>query len=260
AKLQAEMQANDVKADVIWFADIAYFHKLASEGKLLAANVTAKDVPAEFKYEGGKYWEVRQIFNVVAYNTEKVKTPPTSWMVLADPKYKGKVGMPSPAYSGGAFTGLATLTQTPGLGWQFYKDLAKNDTVVEQANGAIANKLASGEFEVGTVVGFMIRNLKEKGSPVNYVWPKEGAVLIPTPVGVLSSTKHPNSATKLIDYMLSDRGQKLFVKQGYIPVRPGMGVPPGVPDLSSLHVLQVNVDYMNNNHDQLMSEFQKLFP
>lgn len=259
AKLQAEMQANDVKADVIWFADIAYFHKLASEGKLMTVHVTAPDVPAKFRYEGGKYWEVRQIFNVIAYNTLKVKTPPTSWSVLTNPEYKGKVGMPSPAYSGAAFTGLATLTQTPALGWKFYQNLAKNNPVVEQGNGSVANKLASGEFEVGTVVGFMIRNLKVKGSPVNYVWPKQGAVLIPTPVGVLASTKHPQAASAFINYLLSTRGQKLFVKQGYIPVRPNMGIPKGVPSLSKLHVLQVNVGYMSGHHDQLMSRFQKLF-
>lgn len=259
AKLEAEMQANDVNADVIWFADIAYFHKLASEGKLMTLNVTAPDVPAKFKYEGGKYWEVRQIFNVIAYNTQKVTTPPDSWTVLTDPKYKGKVGMPSPAYSGAAFTGLATLTQTPGLGWKFYQDLAKNSPVVEQGNGSVANKLASGEFSVGTVVGFMIRNLKEKGSPVNYVWPKQGAVLIPTPVGALASSKHPAADAKFLDYLLSTAGQKLFVKQGYIPVRPGMGIPSGVPSLKNLHVLQVNVSYMNKEHSQLMSRYQQLF-
>lgn len=260
AKLEAEMQANDVKADVLWFADIAYFHKLASEGKLLPVHVSVKGVPAKFDYQGGRYWEVRQIFNVLAYNTLKVKTPPTSWDVLTDPKYKGHVALPSPAYSGAAFTGLATFVKTPGIGWGFYKKLAANDPVLERGNGAVANGLASGQFDVAQVVGFMVRNLKVKGSPVNYVWPKEGAPLIPTPLGVLASSKHPKAGAAFINFLLSDAGQKLFISQGYLPVRPGIGVPPGVPSLKNLHVLQVNVGYMNQNHSELMSQYQKLFP
>ncbi len=63
--------------------------------------------------------------------------------------------------------------------------LKDNGVVVEQSNGTVAQKLATGEFVVASVVDFFLRDMKAKGSPVDHVWPREGAILIPTPIGIV---------------------------------------------------------------------------
>jgi len=259
AKLQAEMESGGIQADMLWCADYAFFAMLAKDGLLLPIESVEKDVPKDFGYDGGRFWEVRQIFNVVAYNTIRVKEKPTSWKDLLNKSYKGRIGMPSPLYSGGAFTGLTTLTNNDELGWEFYEDLKANDVVVEQANGSVSQKLASGEFVMVNVIDFMVRNLKADGSPVDHIWPDEGAVLVPTPFAVFRHTEYPEAAKKFFNYMLSDRGQKYFVEQGYIPVRPNMGSPAGTPDLKDLKVLYLNVDYMLENRESMKTRFTEMF-
>lgn len=260
AKLQTEKQANQVAADLIWFADYAYFDSIANTSLLAHQSPEAKNLKPEYQYKGGAFYEVRQIFNVVAYNTKQVTTPPTSWKDLTNPSLKGKVGMASPLYSGAAFSTLGTLVKLDGFGWDYYAALKSNNVKVEKGNGGVATKLASGEYSMVSVVDFMVRNLKNDGSPVDFIWPKEGAILIPTPVGIMKETKNPVAAKAFIDYLLSERGQKLFLKQGYLPVKSGIGTPPGTPPMEQMKLAPTDNAYIEKNRELLKTEYGKLFP
>ncbi|MBI2162521.1 MAG: extracellular solute-binding protein [candidate division NC10 bacterium] len=233
SKLQAEFQAGGTLADMIWMA-------------------------AKFKYEGGRYHEVRLIFNTVAYNTLRVKTRPSSWKDLTDPQFKGKVGVASPFYSGAAFSTLGTQVNLPGFGWDFYRKLKGNAVIVEQSNGTVAKKLATGEFSVVSVVDFMVREAKAAGSPVDHIWPKEGAILVPTPVGILKGAKNPEGARAFLRYLYSTEGQRLFVQQGYVPVLPGIEGPKGVP-AEKLEVVLTDQAYIGKHREELKAKYRELF-
>jgi len=259
SKLQAELQAGEAQADVIWFADIEFFSQLAKEGLLEQYDSpNAADLNPKFKYENGKYYEVRQIFNVIGYNTLQVKEPLKSWHDLYRADLKGKVAFANPHYSGAAFQTLATFVQDPNMGWDYFQKLKENDLKFEQSNGNLISKLASGEYAAVSVVDFQVRNSKADGSPVEVVWPEEGSVLIPTPVGIMSTSKNKPAAQKLVDYFLSDEGQAFFVKQGYIPVR-GSAKIEGVPSVDELKVFPIDLKYISQNREQLKTTFDSIF-
>ena len=258
-KLQAEIQAGAVQADLIWMADIDFFAQLARRNLLQAYTPPeAERAPAKFRYEGGRYHEVRLIFNTVGFNTLRVTTRPTSWKDLADPRFKGKVGMASPFYSGAAFSTLGTLVPHQAFGWEFFRRLKDNGAVVEQSNGTVAQKLATGEFQIASVVDFFLRDMKAKGSPVDHVWPREGAVLIPTPIGIVQGTKNPAAAQAFLRYLYSADGQKLFVQQGYVPVLPGIEGPTGMPP-EKLDILPTDEAYISTHREELKAKYRELF-
>lgn len=260
AKIQAEKEAGEIQADIIWFADLDFFKGLADEDLFMVYRPIGSDVVEEmYHYNGDRYQEVRLIFNVVAYNTTLVTTPPTSWKDLLDPQYAGVVGMPSALYSGAAFNHVGTLANMPDFGWEYYDALNQNGVVVERGNGGVQTKVASGEFAIVQVVDFMARDVKNAGSPVEHIWPEEGALLVPTPIGILSDSKNPAGAKAFMDYMYTENAQKLFVKQGYISVLEGIEPPPGVPDMSTFKVLMPDFDYIAANRDLIRSEFERLF-
>ena len=68
-------------------------------------------------------------------------------------------------------------------------------------------KVATGELLLGVVLDFQVREMKEQGSPVDYVWPKEGAVLAPSPVAILAKGPNQAGARTLVDFLLSKEGQ-----------------------------------------------------
>jgi iron(III) transport system substrate-binding protein len=258
-KLQAEIQAGAVQADLVWMADIDFFAQLARKNLLQAYTPPeAERAPAKFRYEGGRYHEVRLIFNTVGFNTLRVTTRPTSWKDLADPRFKGKVGMASPFYSGAAFSTLGTLVPHQAFGWDYFRRLKDNGVVVEQSNGTVAQKLATGEFQVASVVDFFLRDMKAKGSPVDHVWPREGAVLIPTPIGIVQGTKNPAGAQAFLRYLYSADGQRLFVQQGYVPVLPGIEGPKGMPP-EKLDILPTDEAYISTHREELKAKYRELF-
>ncbi len=259
SKLQTEFQAGGTLADMVWMADIDYFEDLTKKDWLVPyVPPDADKVSAKFKYEGGRYHEVRLIFNTVGYNTLRVKTRPTSWNDLANPQWKGKVGIASPFYSGAAFSTLGTQVNTPGFGWDFYRKLKQNGVIVEQSNGTVAKKLATGEFLMVSVVDFMVREARADGSPVDHIWPKEGAILIPTPVGILKGAKNPDGARAFLRYLYSPEGQRLFVQQGYVPVLPGIEGPKGVPP-ERLEVVLTDQAYISTHREELKTKYRELF-
>ncbi|MEL7235987.1 MAG: extracellular solute-binding protein, partial [Chloroflexota bacterium] len=151
ARIQAELEAGELQADMIWFADIDFFSQLADEDLLLSyrpATAAEAGVAEELHYNDDQYHEVRQIFNVIAYNTTLVDEAPTSWKDLTDPQFAGMAAMPSALYSGAAFNQVGTLANAEDFGWEYYNDLNENGIVVGQGNGGIANGLAAGEFAI----------------------------------------------------------------------------------------------------------------
>lgn len=260
AKIQAEQQVGEIMADVIWFADIDFFNKLSEEGLMLEYRPKgADDVDEIYHYNNNRYHEVRLIFNVVAYNTAAISTPPTSWKDLLKPEFSGKVGMPSALYSGAAFNQVGTFMNMPEFGIEYYEMLNSNNVVVERGNGGVQSKLASGEFVIGQLVDFMARNAKNSGSPVDHIWPSEGALLVPTPIGIISTTKNVDASKAFLDYMYTESAQNLFIKQGYISVLKGVEPPAGTPDLSALKILMPDLNYISANRDNIRSKFEELF-
>jgi len=264
SKMEAEMEVGDTEANVIWFADIDYFRSLAEKGLLEEyRSPEADDLSEIYIYEGGKYYEVRQIFNIIGYNTARVKEEdaPKTWGDLTKPALKSKVSIANPNYSGAAFITLATLTNDDKVGWDFYEGLKENDVKFEQSNGNLITKLSSGEYWAVSVVDFMVRNAKADGSPVESVWPSDGAVLIPTPVAIMStsSDEEKEAAKKLIDYLLSMDGQKFFIDQGYIPVKAAAGAPEGAPNLSDIKIVPLDMDYISQNRTTIRDRYAELF-
>ncbi|WP_212920436.1 ABC transporter substrate-binding protein [Ornithinibacillus bavariensis] len=260
AKMEAERQSGGLVADMVWFADIDYFNSLSEEDLLEEyKSPNAEGLDESFIYNNGKYYEVRQIFNVLAYNTTQVKNAPTSWNDLYSTDYKGKAAMASPNYSGAAFLTLASIVHNDDLGWDYFKSLKENDLKFEQGNGALASKVASGEYHVVSVVDFMARNAKNEGSPVEVVWPEEGAVIIPTPVGIMKDSEVKDAAKKVLDFLLSKQGQEMFKDQGYIPVNPEVGVPENAPDTDEINIMPLDFDFLKENRESLKTGFSDIF-
>lgn len=260
AKIEAERTAGRIQADVLWFADLGYLRGLARAGQLLPfAPPAAKGVPREFHYDGNQMHEVRLIFNVIGINTLAVHFRPTSWWDLAQPRYKGRVGLPNPFVSGAAFANVGTFVGMRGFGWPYYRALRRNDAQIIRANGDVLAKLASGEIAVATIVDFFVRHAKDEGSPVDVVWPSEGAVLVPTPVAIVRGTASADAARAFVNYLYTPDAQRLFVRRAYVPVLPGVPLPPGAPPAASFKIIQPNLDYIERHRDELKKTFSDLF-
>ena len=187
-----------------------------------------------------QYFGSKLITTGIVYNTA-AKTKPTSWADLGRPELKGEITMPSPLYSGAAAILLGAVTARSDLGWSYVEALKRNEAQAVRGNGAVLKSVAGGEKPYGVLVDFMAFNAKEKGSPVEFVVPKEGVPAVTEPVAILKNTANPAAAKAFVDFILSDAGQALAVEQGYVPAKAGAKNPAWLPAGVELTLMPVDV-------------------
>ena len=175
----------------------------------------AKHYPAEHKDADGVYASFRVGFSVIGYNTSLVKADeaPKSFADLLDPKWSGKMVKAHPGYSGNVMS--ATYQVTRDLGWEYLEKLAKQKIMQVQSSTDPPKKLALGERAV-MVDGneYNALQLKEKGDPVEVVYPAEGTPMAVGPNGVFKNAPNPNAARLLQSYMFMPECQQLIVDVG----------------------------------------------
>jgi len=257
AKLKAEKEAGGVAADVVWVADTASAQLLKEQNYLQKYDSPeAAALAPSMKDPQGYYYGSRVINMVLAYHTKVEK--PESWNDLLKPQYKGKIGIPAVS-SGTSYTFVGALASQPDFGWKFFEQMKANGGMQVKANKDATQKLASGEFQLAVILDYMIKDLKDKGSPVDYVIPKEGAIMVVSPIALLDGAKNPAGGKQFIDFTLAREGQELLMKQNVVTVRTDLTPVPGVPMVADIKAFPIPDQYLNEAREEINSKFEAIF-
>ncbi|UOF90945.1 ABC transporter substrate-binding protein [Fodinisporobacter ferrooxydans] len=259
SKLLAESKANNVQADVLLMADAPTFVRLKKQGLLMSyKSKEGSGIPANLKDPGGDYYGTKIMATVLMVNTNDVKSLPSSWKVLTDPKTSGKSIMPSPLYSGAAAYNVGVFSRQSDFGWDFFKQLANNKVTVSKGNGSVLKSVASGEKDYGMIVDFMAAKAKKQGSPVDFVYPSEGVPVITEPVAITKATKNPIAAKAFEDFILSSAGQKVEASRGYTPIRQGIKAPEGLKTIDQIKIISANPDQLETTREADKKKFGEI--
>lgn len=240
-RVMAEIAGGAPKADVLLIADAVSLETLKRDGRLLPYMEAKTAGYRDGTYDKGKtYFGTKLITTGIAFNTA-AKLKPASWKDLMRPELKGQIAMPSPLYSGAAAIMLSAFTQRKDLGWAFFDALKAANAQAVRGNGAVLKSVASGERSYGVLVDFMAFTAKQKGSPIDFVFPAEGAPAVTEPVAILKTSGNVAAAKAFVDFLLSDAGQKLAVAQGYIPAKTGIPNPSWLPAGTEIKLMPLDM-------------------
>ncbi|MBN4665775.1 ABC transporter substrate-binding protein [Pandoraea nosoerga] len=177
----------------------------------------------------------------IGYNTkifkEKGWAAPTSWTDFADPKFKGKVVFQSASSSTFGLHGFLALNRIWGgsesnvePGFTKWASTVGPNVVEYIPNSAkLSEMIQTGEAAIFPLTPTAVSDLQDKGIPVAYVAPKEGAVQLLVDLCVVKNSPDNAMAQKLAQYLLSARGQSLAAAAGaYIPTNTQASVPPAM--------------------------------
>lgn len=259
-RIEAEEAAGGVRADVLLAADAPTFESLKSRDLFVEYTPAgSEEIAEEVKDPDGFYTGTRLISTIIGYNTGQVREPPRSWQDLTDPQYSGqRIGMPNPDYSGAAAYNIALWYARPELGASFVEGLAANEPTVVEGNGQVREGIANGQFPVGILIDYMVRDLEEQGSPVAGVFPEEGVPVITEPVAIFEGSENQEAARAFIDFLVSREGQELAASQNYVPIVPGVEPPEGAPSLEELNILEGDLQQIVADQDAAKERFNEL--
>ncbi len=259
-KLEAEFAAGSPKADVVLIADSIAATKLKNEGRLYAyKEAPIRGIPKEFIDPDMTFFGTKIITTGIMYNTKLAKKVPSSWQDLLEPDIARATIMPSPLYSGAAVIHVGSIVEQPQFGWKYYSILAERGASATQGNGNVVEAVSRGEKAYGIIIEYMAMNAKAKGSPVDFVIPREGVSVITQPVAILKTTKNLSAAKAFVDWQLSDEAQRQAVQQGYYPIIPTIDPPQGYPLLGTVKYLFADPAVLLRKDKENKKRFAELF-
>jgi iron(III) transport system substrate-binding protein len=216
-RIGQEYQSNIHAVDVVNSSDAAHFIVWKREGILapylpqeIASHYPADQVDGDGLFASWRVW-----LCVIGYNTKLVKAEeaPKSFADLLDAKWTGKIVKAHPGYSGTIMT--ATFQISRQLGWDYFEKLSRQKVMQVQSSADPPKKLALGERAIMADGNeYNLFQLKEKGEPVEIVYPSEGTPVIIGPSGILKDAPNPNAARLLQSFMFSAECQQLMVDAG----------------------------------------------
>lgn len=259
ARLQAELAAGGAAPDVLLIADSVTMESLKKQDLLTAyRSPEASRYDAQLYDPQGYYYGTKLITTGIAYHT-RAPVKPASWQDLLKPELKNMTTLPSPLYSGAAQIHMATLMNDPQLGFAWYQKLKANGAMPQSGNGGVMSAITSGSKAYGVLVDYMAIREKAKGAPIDFVFPKEGVSIVTEPVAMMKNAKNPEGAKAFIDFVLSDEGQRLVLKQGYLPADPKLPAPQGFPARDSIKLMPFDPAKALADTDANKKRFADLF-
>ena len=169
----------------------------------------------------------------LAYNkkmfAEKGWSAPTSWMDLADPKFKGKVVFQSLSSSTFGLHGFLMFNRIKGgtdknvePGFSAWKtSIGPNVLEYIPSSAKLSEMMQTGEAAIAPLTPTAVAGLQEKGIAVEYAQPKEGSVVLMVAECVIANNSEPVLSQKLAEYLLSADAQAAGLQYGnQIPSNP----------------------------------------
>jgi putative spermidine/putrescine transport system substrate-binding protein len=214
-------------------ADVAYygvsFGIQAGEKEVVEPYKPAKfdEIPDGLKDPNGKWFTIHSgtlgfFVNVDALEGAPV---PTSWADLLKPEYKGMVGYLDPSSAFVGYAGAVAVNRavggslddfTPGI--NYFKELAKNDPIVPKQTSYA--RVLSGEIPILLDYDFnAYRGMYKDKANVKFVIPAEGTVVVPYVMSLVKNGPNPEKGKKILDFIMSDAGQKVWADAYLRPVR-----------------------------------------
>ncbi len=230
------------EVDIFWGGESALFEKLNDEKlhgkKLLQKLEISKELwesipasigrpkPIPLKDRDG-YWvgTALEPYGLV-YHPKRIARlgmpEPKDWDDLLNAKLKGEVAQCAPTRSSSSNATYEVMLSMHGeeRGWEWLRKLAANTGHFTARSRDVPTVVAKGEFAAGFAVpSYMAFEEKLAGFDLKFVAPKN-AFVTPEPMAILAGARNPKAARAFIEFLLTERGQKVFMERGLFPITP----------------------------------------
>ncbi len=208
-RVNAELTTGKTQADLILTSDPLWYLELKKKDVLLQyKSPLVKNLAGDFADPDGFFTTVRVCVGLIGKNKEVSPTIKT-WKDLWQPSVRGKLSMGNPMESGTAL--LISMQLYKKYGEEFLLKLRKNDIVAAGGNSAVLNRMESKEKPFGILLLENILEAQGKNSPVEIIYPEDGAVLIPSPMAITKTTMNSELMKKIYDYFLEEEIQDTII-------------------------------------------------
>lgn len=244
--------------DVVGTADEGNFVDFKKLGALTAytpPDLSFLPKPYQSLDKDGTYFTSSLALIIISYNTKLVTSPPQNWKDMLDPKWKGKITLGHPGFSGQVLNWVLAVTNK--YTWSYFQDMAKlNPKIGRSINDTLADETA-GERQIGASAHGVTLGQKAKGNPVDAQFPSDFTVLVVQPTAVLKNAPHPNAAKLFQNFNYSKEFSQVLTDTFQPPIRTDVAGPAGL-NLDKLTTVRVPVDQLTGQFADVKNKWRDI--
>lgn len=262
-RFQQDVQANAPVASVFSSTDVSHYPALKSKGLLMEYRPKNLSIMVDslkpYNDKDGFYHVTAAALMLVTYNSSLVaeKDAPKNWTDLLDAKWKGKVSIGHPAFSG--YVGTWVVLMQKLYGWDYFTKLEKNQPQIGRSVNDTVTMLNSKERWVAAGPEATTLLSKDKGNPLAVVYPTDGALLMVSPSGIPKNAPSPNAGKLYIEYLLSKEAGEIQTKAHSLAVVTGVAPAPGAKPLEQIKVTRPTEEEITKGIPEVKEKFRDTF-
>lgn len=259
-------EKNNPNATLI-FGGNGDYYELAKSEDLLEEYVSPEldNVREDVKDADGLWSPVTEHAIGFACNTDWFKTQgldyPTTWDELLSDSFKDQISISHPATAGTGYTIYMSMVEKLGEeeALTYYAALKNNVRQFTKGGTAPAMEVALGEAAVGIMYGDDALTVADQGYPIEVVYPTDGTGYEVTGMAILkgSPEQEQENAKTFIDWMLSVRGQEMFIesKCNHPPLNENAKAADGTVKLADINLVPHDAVWASANRERLIELF-----
>jgi len=258
------------RCDVFWNNEIVNTIRLNEEGLFQAYRApAAAGYPERFRDPQDAWCGLATRARVLIVNTNLVKPEelPTTVRDLADPRWKGRIGIAKPLF-GTTASHVALLFAKLGAAEakSLLAAIKANGVQVLGGNKIVAEAVGAGRLAIGLTDTDDAVAETDAGHPVKIVYPDGaadgmGTVLLPNTVSLMKDCPHPETGKRLIDYLLSPEVEARLAEgpSAQIPLNPATTARSRVGELKDIRPMDADLAKGAAEFDAAMKYLEQEF-
>lgn len=262
-RLSQDMQAGVAQCDMFSSTDYGHYNTLKREEKLLAYRPKNSDgmIAAARDPDPDNMFQIFYIgLYQIAYNTKLVPEAeaPTSWKDLIDPRWKGKIAVGHPGYSGSI--GVMGVVLSKLYGWDYFTALEKNKPQIGRSSDDPVTLMNAGERAVGMGVSLAAPLLSQaRGNPLKIVYPTDGTLAVYSPSAIPKNAPHPNAAKLFMEFAAGPGYAEVTRKFFIMPLRQEVPPPDGAKPFSDVKLIHANPAEIEDGVPEIKEKWRDTF-
>jgi iron(III) transport system substrate-binding protein len=250
-------------ASVISSTDLSHYPRMKAAGWLMkykphnVANMVDSFKP--YNDPDGYYIVTSAGLVLINYNTQLVKPQdaPKKWTDLLDPKWKDKIAIGHPGFSG--YVGTWVVLMRKMYGWDYFTKLEKNKPQIGRSINDTVTMLNAKERWVGAGPDATTLRSADKGNPLGVIYPEDGTLLMIAPSSVLANAPAPNAGKLFMEFLLTKEAGEISVKQRGPSVVKGVKPLPGAKALEDVKTVRPSLEEIEKGIPEVIEQFRDTF-
>lgn len=262
-RLSQDARANVAQCDVFSSTNSGHFVQLKREGRLMqfTPENTSGLLPAIRNADPDGFFHTSFLgLFLMTHNTRLVSEAdaPKSWQDVLDTKWKDKLAVGHPGFSGAI--GVWAVQMRKMYGWDYFRRLERNNPQIGRSSQDPVTTLNAGERSVGLCVPVGTTSLAiSRGNPLRLIYPTEGVLAAISPSAIIVNAPNPNAAKLFMEFQtgkgLSETVRRTFNE----PLRPDVPPPEGGRPLAEVTLLAPSLEEQEKGVPEVREAWRDTF-